>query len=268
LEYKLAEQLEQLARLRSRQSWESIEPILDRQTLMVTQLDEVSRSEVASRRLLTGYVVLTGTGVVAGVAVTAATNASIRASTIAWTGVGLAIAGTLAALLFYFAQRTSGALRIAFPLEGVLEVESAIVEPVAPLAVRRATQEDHVLRWLRGQGWAAKHEPADRGFDLICRREDETLLVELKTTSRLRLKDVDALVGAAFRYRRTVPGTEPRIALVAPAEAVDHAHRVVQVAAGEGIEVYEITPGGDVRHVDDPQHDRMPDTPDRTQGDA
>jgi hypothetical protein len=50
--------------------------------------------------------------------------------------------------------------------------------------------------------------------------------------------------------------------LEATVKGRDHAHRAVRVAAGEGVEVYEITPSGDVRHADDPQHDRTPDTPD------
>jgi hypothetical protein len=237
-EQELAEQLYQL-RGTERASG-TIERAVERQELMVLEARHVRRSEYALRRLLLGYVVLLTTGLTFGLIGILISNVSIRATAVAWFVAALAGTAVLTGVLFLIAQSR----RIYFPPGQSM---TALVAPLSPLPARRAALEKRVLGWLDEQGWTRRSElPADRGFDLLAERDGETLLVEIKAGSPIRIKDVDALLGAAVRFRANAPGSSVRIALIAPDETLSEAQVAALIAAEEGIELYAVTASGTV----------------------
>lgn len=239
---------EEVGRLGEPQGDESIKAAVEDELRLLREVEEIGRRELAQRRLLFGYLVLALTGLsTAGVAVYVS-EASIHVGALVWAGIALVVSGILGMVLFSLAR--SREISVSFPasFERALELDAVLAEPAISVATRRSELVDQVRSWLDQQRWVISKPPADSGVDLIARRGDEVMLVEIKAGSRLGIKDVDALSGAARRLSDAL--SSPKAALFAPLETLQRASRVKQVARADGIDLFAVTPSGEVERLD------------------
>jgi len=243
-----AEIAEEVGRLGEFHGTESIKAAVEDELRLLSEVDEVERRELARRRLLFGYLVLALTGVSTGGAAVYVSEVSIHVGALVWAGIALLVGGIFGTVLFSLAR--SREISVSFPasFERALELEAVLPEPAISVATRRSELVDQVRSWLDQQRWVISKPPADSGGDLIARRGDEVMLVEIKAGSRLGIRDIDALSGAARRLSDA--RSSPKAALFAPLETLQRAARVEQVARADGIELFAVSPSGQVERFD------------------
>jgi hypothetical protein len=207
---------------------------LRRQQYVLDQVRSAVDRRRAVDRLLLGYgvlIVLLGATTVLFVVVR---NQSVHPSSVAWFGIG-ALASVLSSAAFFglaVAQRVS--VRASQPSPRL---------PATP-ASPSLTLELEAVQAFEKNGYRVRRAPRGRGFDYVCERNGEIILLEAKA-GRFDQAAVQALAEARERESTEGSRRDAHAVLVATPEALATIpSSVFRTAEGLGVALYELTPEG------------------------
>jgi hypothetical protein len=244
LESELRFGVGQLRRKRMRPS--DLEKAVDYQVAAADRLHRYVARRRALSRLFLGYAALLALAAISVYLVLRVQGVAPGDVLVRWFWVGLLVACLLSVIAYYLGSERrlrAEALSVSLgPLTIDLE-SSAAASPHSDLLSKAA-------RWLRECDYEVTDAPVTSGFDLIGRGEKGVVALEVKAAPRLTVRDVDAVLGAAARWRGSkelVEGRPLRIVLFAPIDAFrGHVSNSLRVAEEEGVELYGLDADGSI----------------------
>jgi hypothetical protein len=221
----------------------SFEEAIKSQQMAVQRIRDYSQRRMYFYRLLFGYLALLGLAATAIWTLLKTQDAVPPQGVLRWFVIGLA--GAVALNLIAYVTAAMRRLMLAPPLNfGRLSIplESALEIP------HELELEASVNKWLGSQGFQVSPAAPRSGFDLLARKDDLAVAVDVKAVPRLTIEDVDAVRGAALRLKG-IAEEEIRPLVAVPDEALpttSSASPAIEAAEVLGIEVISVDKDGNV----------------------